>query len=230
MRLILPALISVLVFGCANTRVPRLEPRNDIVLTNGVTIPVYGVEKDSKAFFSIFNAISKMPEKVQKSITFFVVYPGPTKCDLNRNGAAHCHSHSRKICINGKYTDGFLYLMRVVWHESFHAYFADLPISAMNEWKAIAGKVYDKNKRYADGPSEGCVTDYAHTDYDEDVAEFAAAVFGYVYIYKPYGFEVYNDFIGVNKSDSRYYRKLKFLLDWGFISRAEYDAVEFLVK
>ena len=234
------ACFSVLLFscflviqGCAALRVPQPEPRSILSLPHS-EIPVYGVGAKEPAFEYLKDALSPMPAPVRNSVVLFSIQDGNPSGHFE-NEPAHCHSHSRKICILKNQFGNYVNALDCVWHETAHAYFHTPPSSATDEWKEIAGPVYGRPYDplmdfFKDFAKDGCLTLYSLTEYGEDIAEFTRVSYGYVFLYKKHGFSGANDFRGEFKKDDRYIRKLKYLLKWGFITQEMYDVISPLLQ
>lgn len=103
-------------------------------------------------------------------------------------------------------------------HEIAHAYHYFLDSTGelfTQEWRAIAGDVYNKDPKTPDG--QGVVRSYCRLNHKEDIAEW----FAYCQIYL---YEADNRFseISDHRADIRYRQKLDLLHEYKFLSDEQY--------
>ena len=220
----------------------KRDVSTDYILRPGLAMPVFGASKwhlkvMRDAFFGA-TKIGGMPANVLNSVSSIaILIDGECSDFCYEDEQAHCN-HDGRICILRRDAKE---LKRIVWHEAGHAWYYELQRRYLRgnrdgarsrlldndwftEWNDAAKGLFKllddyKNEWSGDFPKSGILRSFGLKNIREDIATWVEEVNAACN-----GCE--NLFGRVQKDDIRYQKKLKILLDKGFITGNQYNFIK----
>ena len=112
-------------------------------------------------------------------------------------------------------------------HETAHAYVSTLPGEAVEEWKRIANYPWSGSgwgRQRSAFPQKGILNDYSSSRPEEDIAEWVK------FVYEQLDGDSRYFALITDRHDTRYIRKLRWLLKWKLIVLEDYKALAPLLR